>query len=617
MHYPDLMHLFCSMNQPNKRNKRRKIFIVLSAIGLLLIAAILYLYANLNKLLSDALLNAFNSNLISDVYELKFESLKVDPLNGNIRVKNVSLEPRKQPLNSYPYINSSFVLKTKSLTIMHVQLMTLLSENNLQLQEIEIEKPEVNVILDGEVNIFFPQKDTSTVRNNKSKKKFVDYYSLSKFQLSHAAFSGVNNLNGGNFTIRDFNIALTDIIIDQKTFHSIFYYKNFDMSIGEVSGHVKRGPFSTIYFRDFHLAVDSFNVDKTVDTLIYKFKDCRFAIRNVDLNTADSVLHIQMNAFDLSYKDSSITAGGISLKPNMTSAKLQEHLKFQKTDVAVSAGSLKISAINFDSLSRKKIVIGKLALDSVQASIYKDNTKMVDPEHLPGYPGPQIMTIPLPIRIDEIELSNLNLESIERKKDGVPAVVHLNKGSVHVKNFTNLKPEDELNVDLEAYIENKVKFNMKLDFSYAKPEIKINGHFGRFNLPEMNKVLAAYTPAKIDSGIADEINFSGLVTHTQSNVTMKFLYRGLKVDLQIKEKAKWKSDVLAFAANTYLSENNPPDSGSPPKIVKYKVERDMHKGFVNIIIKSALAGLKETMLLSGENKKAYKKKKKEMKEKDK
>jgi len=606
------------MDQPIKKKKRRRTFLkILSVIFVVLLGAGLYLYSNFNKLLSDALMNAFNSNVVSDVYELKFESLKVDPFNGNIKVMNVSFEPRKQPLSPYPYINSSFTLRTKSLKLMNVQLTTLIRENNLQLEKIEIEKPEVYVALDGEVNIFFPQKDTTTVQKNKSKKKFVEYYSLAEFRLSNAGFNGINNFNGGTFTIHDFNIALTDIIIDQKTINSKFYYKNFDMSIGEASGHVKRGPFSKIYFKDFHLAVDSFEVNKTIDTLIYKFHDCRFAIRAVDLNTSDSALNIKMNALDISYKDSSITAAGISLKPNKTFAEMQKDIKYQRTDVSVSAGAMKLSSIDFDAILRKRIFIGKLMLDSVHASIYKDNTKLVDPKHLPGYPGPQIASIPIPIRIDSLELSNLNLESIEVKKDGVPAIVHLNRGVVHAANFTNLKPEEELAVNLEAFIENKVKFDMKLGLSYSKPQLTFKGHFPRFYLPDLNKVLAAYTPAKIDSGIADDITFSGVASMTQSNGTMKFLYRGLILDMKLKEQAKWKSDVLAFAANSYLSENNPPDSGMPAKIVKYKVQRDKHKGFVNIIIKSAIAGVKETMLLSGENKKAYKKKKKAMKEKEK
>ena len=606
------------MDQPaQKRKGKKKLFIILSVILIFLAVAGIYLYSNFNKLLSDALLKSFNSNVISDVYELKFESLRVDPFRGDIRVLNVSLEPRKQPLNSYPYINSSFTLKTRSLKLLNVQLMKLLSENNLELEQIEIDKPEVDLQLNGNVRIFFPLKDTTKVQATENKKKFVDHYALKEFQLMHAAFNAVDNYNGGKFTIKDFNISLSDFVIDQKAGLDEYYYRNFELNVGEVSGLVQNGPFSSIHFQDLHLMVDSFKVNKTVDTLIYAFQDCQASIRELDLNTRDSVLHIGMNAFDLSYKDSSVTATGISLKPNKTFAELQKSLKFQKTDVSVSAGSLKITRINFNDFFRKRIFIGKLALDSVDASIYKDNTKRVDPEHLPGYPGPQIASIPVPLRIDSLVLTNLKLESIERKKDGTPAVVHLSRGVVHAWNITNLKPDGELTLKAEAFIEDKVKFDMKLGFNYAKPQINIKGHFGRFNLPDLNKVLAAYTPAKIDSGIADEISFSGIVNRTSSSGTMKFLYHGLKVDLQIKEKAKWKSAVVAFAANEYLSENNPPDSGMPAKVVKYNVQRDMHKGFVNIIIKSAIAGVKETMLLSGENKKNYKAKKKAMKEREK
>jgi hypothetical protein len=598
--------------------RRKKIILgILAGIVLLIGGVGYYYYSNLNRLLSDALLKSFNSNIISDVYELKFETLKVDIFQGSIRIKNVSVLPREQPLGSYPYINSSFSLRTKSLKLLNVELMTLINDNKLVLEKVIIEEPEVDLLLDGDVRLFFPLKDTSLVQKNKSNKKFVDYFALTEFRLTHASFHAVDNYNGGKFTIKDFNIDLADLVINQKTAHDEYFYKSFIMNIGEVAGHLNKGPFSSVFFKDFHLKVDSFKVDKTVDTLLYKFYDCNLAMYGLDLNTADSVLHIQMNSFGLTYKDSTILMGGIIVKPNYTFAEMQKHYKFQKTDVSVSVGSMKLSSINFDDLSRKKVFAGKLMLDSVDASIYKDNTKLVDPEHLPGYPGPQIASIPVPVKIDEVDVSQLHLESIEIKRDGIPAKVNLNRGTVHATGITNLKPDDELAVDIEAFIEDKVKFEVQLGFSYKEPQIKLKGHFGRFNLLDINKLIAAYTPAKIDSGIADDISFTGVITRTQSSGTMKFLYHGLVVDLHLKDKAKWKSDVIAFAANEYLNENNPAREGDPPKVVKYTVQRDMHKGFVNIIIKSALAGLKETMILTGENKKAHKAKKKAMKEKEK
>lgn len=86
--------------------------IALGVFILVLIAGFI-LYQNFNRLLSEALLRSFNSNIASDVYELKFEKLKVDLVEGSISVSDVLIQPRSAPLNQYPYINSSFRLKPK------------------------------------------------------------------------------------------------------------------------------------------------------------------------------------------------------------------------------------------------------------------------------------------------------------------------------------------------------------------------------------------------------------------------------------------------------------------------------------------------------------------------
>jgi hypothetical protein len=47
------------------------------------------------------------------------------------------------------------------------------------------------------------------------------------------------------------------------------------------------------------------------------------------------------------------------------------------------------------------------------------------------------------------------------------------------------------------------------------------------------------------------------------------------------------------------------------------VDRDMNKGFINIIIKFLLAGFKETVVMSKENRKTYKEEKKLFRKKNK
>src|SRR6185436_10372627 len=93
---------------PGVRRKFLKRLLWISGILLIIISGIsIYLYINLNRILSQALMNSFNSGAISDVYELKFEKLRVNFVLGNIQVQNVTLQPRQEPIRMYSYINSS------------------------------------------------------------------------------------------------------------------------------------------------------------------------------------------------------------------------------------------------------------------------------------------------------------------------------------------------------------------------------------------------------------------------------------------------------------------------------------------------------------------------------
>ena len=109
------------------------------------------------------------------------------------------------------------------------------------------------------------------------------------------------------------------------------------------------------------------------------------------------------------------------------------------------------------------------------------------------------------------------------------------------------------------------------------------------------------------------MTFSGTAYHTNSSGTMKFLYHDLDIDLKLKEKAGWKSSVLTWGANTALPSANP-SGDKPVRVVQFHVERKMNKSFINLVIKSLLTGMKETMIMSKENKQAYKEEKKKAKE---
>ncbi|MDI1323977.1 MAG: DUF748 domain-containing protein [Algoriphagus sp.] len=551
--------------------------------------------------------------MVSEVYELKFENLRINPFEGSISVFDVTLQPREKPLNSYPYINSSFRLKTDGLILESVDIMLLLESNKLDLKKISINKPEIYLDINSDNPTFFPFRDSTDV-SPAGKKKSLESYFLEEFQLVDASFNVTNSVKKREFRIQNFNISLQDLLVDHHSGEDLIFLKHIDLSLEKFTGNLKEDPLQHLSFSDFKIKLDSVDLQKNLDTLIYQFQDFTAGVDTLDIQTKDSLFHVTMTSFNLSYQDQSIKLRELSFKPNVSNAVIQKNYKFQHTQFSGTVGSLDILGVSFDSLIySNKIFIDEVLLDSVSAAIFKDNTKAKDLNHFPVYLGQTIAGIKTPIRIKQVKATNVNLTNEERKPDGTIAKVHITNATADVKNITNLAPNEELLLDAVAYLAEKVKVSLGLKFSYLNPQFSFEGGMSNFKLTDLNPIIQAYTPAKFTDGTADEIQFSGIAQRTSASGTLKFLYHDLKIDLKLQDQAKWKSSVITFGANTALLSNNPVSSDSPERVVKFKVERDVNKGFVNVIIKSILNGMKETMVMSKENRHDFNKAKKEAK----
>jgi len=254
-----------------------------------------------------------------------------------------------------------------------------------------------------------------------------------------------------------------------------------------------------------------------------------------------------------------------------------------------------------------------ITLDKVDASVFKDKTKPLDNNYFPAYPGQLIAGIPIPLMIKLIKAENVNIVSTERKPDGNIASVKIQRGTLHAENFTNLPTAKTLTLNADATIENKAHFSLSLVFDYLNPKFSFSGKVGNFNMPDLNTFIQSYIPVKIKEGKSDGITFSGNAYKKNSEGEMKFLFHDLNIDLEVSSKSKWQNSIITFSANTVLINSNSSAVGQPPRVVKFRAERDMNKGFINIILKSFFSGMKETMILSDAKRKAFKATKKKWK----
>jgi hypothetical protein len=607
------------IQQVKKKSRTKRIIIWILGVLLAIVGSVsIYLYSNYNRLLSDALLSAFDSSLFSDVYELKFEKLGVNLLTGNIQVYNVELKPREKPLVSYPYINSSLELRTKKVLLSNVDIPALLKTQRLRLDKIEIIEPEIELKLAGEKYIMFPFSDTTVVADKKTKKHPIKSYSLKEFALVNASFHSMNAAKQREATVKNLSIALKNLNIDQASGKDILSNKEVELSIGEISWRLHKDAIRFISIKDYELKLDSLNLENRPDTTIFHFANFSTGLKELDVQTGDSLFHLTLKSFKLSYRDSAIVLKGASFKPNISDAAMQRRFVWRAPVFAGTVGTIKLVGLNFDSLIyNKKILVDELEIDKAAVSIFTDQTKEVNPNKFPGYPGQQIGGLNIPLRIKKITGTNLTLINKERKPNGEQAQIHISIQNLHGQNITTFPSNQPLSVTADALIDNKAHVKLGLGFSYNEPRFSISARVKPFNLPDLNPLLRAYTPASIEKGRLDDLELNAVATRTGSTGSMKFLYSDLKLDVELKNQAKWKNDVLSSVGNAVLSSSNPPSPNKPPRVVQFNVDRDMNKGFINIIIKSLLAGFKETVVMSKENRKAYKEEKKLFRKKNK
>jgi hypothetical protein len=251
-------------------------------------------------LLSEALLKSFNSTIASEVYELKFENLRVNLIDRSIRVFNVTLLPREKPLHEYPYINSSFRLSTEEILLDSVHLRTLLQENKLSVKRISIIRPTVEMMLTGKRHIMLPFKDSIAVVPDSTKtgnnKGALKSFNLKEFRLEEAAFHIVNTSKQRELRITNFSISLRDLLLSQQPGEYSTSFNRVLLTLGHLTGTMQQDVFQSLDFKAFNVGIDSLDMKLTLDTLQYRFRNFSLGLHELDVQTADSLFHLSMQS---------------------------------------------------------------------------------------------------------------------------------------------------------------------------------------------------------------------------------------------------------------------------------------------------------------------------------
>ena len=588
--------------------------IILIVLVILIGSISFFTYQNLNNLIAEAIHKSYNKHAMSDVYELSFGKLSVNLFSGNIRLSDLRIQPVANPVKKYPYINSSFALKGGKLKLLKVNILDLLTQSKLQLEDIEISNPDIYVSINSEHPVMLPFSDSMAVDTTKSvnKKQFVTSFLLQNFILRGVKIEVIDSFKRSHYQMNDLNVSLKALFLDEKFGISKINSSHINIDFAGFSTTSDTIGLKMVKVNAFSLNIDFAAFTRTIDTFHFSFDDFRSEIIGWETHTKDSLYHAGADTIRLNYKEKSLKIKNVYFQPNIEMKAVAATFPFQKEIFSIAADQIEMNQVNFDSLIFKQhLLVDLINIDSADVTIFKNKTKPLNLKRFPEYFGQQLSAITIPITVKEVNTGNASLVYTEIKEDGNQATVRINDLNGKLSNITNLLPESEFEIQADATIENAAKVHLHMTFDYDQPEFEYEATVKSFDLGDLNTMIQAFSPAKIKSGKVDAITFDGKATRTKASGKMTFLYHDLVVEMQLKEQAKWKNSVISFAANTVLPSNNPAKPEEPHKTVVFQIDRDMNKGFMNVIMKSLFGGLKETVLPNKINQQAHKARMKE------
>ena len=178
--------------------------------------------------------------------------------------------------------------------------------------------------------------------------------------------------------------------------------------------------------------------------------------------------------------------------------------------------------------------------------------------------------------------------------------------NAEINNITSIKDslntEKELAINLKGKLNKKAALNLDISMPYNSynNSFSFSGQVGNAKFSDFNSAIYPALGAKIDLGELESVRFSvyGNPQGTKGNMTMR--YSDVEADFfKTNKKNKGeKNKTISWITNTVIATQNPTPKGKV-KTALIEFERVPYKGFGNLIWKSFMSGMINTMIPFG------------------
>jgi len=544
--------------------KRITAFVLVAIVTFILILAFiinLYWSPILASKVKEVVLKSSNG-----LYKVDFSSADLHVLRGTIVIFNINLRPDTAVYNlrkkEHLAPNNLVELRVKRLILSHIHPFKLYFQHKLEIGEIEVNEPELNISYQLNHTRDTVLKDNKTAWQKISRSLHsinIGKIMLGDVKLKYEDYSG-NKLAISE--LKQMNISASGLLIDSAT--------QTDKS-------------RLLYCREIVVELNDY-VGKSSNGL-YTYK-----IKHLKLSTQKSQLNIE----------------GFTLKPLNTEAFFA---KSKKEKFTARLDSLQLN--NFDFLTYHKyrtFTASKLSLNRGTIEVYGNpNHRKDSTDKVKSFPSFGLYKINADMKVDTVLLRHINVVYSEyNKKSFKTGTIYFDNTSGRILNVTTNKEALQKNnmctITLTSYFMNRGRLNADLAFNLAdkNKSFSYKGELGPMDLKDANSALIPLAMVKVTSGTLKQINFDVNADRYKARGKVKVLYNDLKVSIfkpdTVNDKLKRKTVETFFANLFILKHNNPDVTGGVPREIYVDYPRNATETpFFKFVWQTLLNGIKPSV----------------------
>ncbi len=520
--------------------------------GFLIIAGAIQLYLSffLDDQLKETAISRFHS-ATNDAYYLDIENLDLWIWGRQLKASGLTVSQKETEI-------SDLKVTLDELNISGIGFLKLLLNQELDLKQIELINPDIAITAAA--------KDTS---NNK-----VNLQDFSA-QLSKGVLNDLKSLSVPHLWVS--GLTLT--------------YDRADASVTPLLSLQN----SSIQLHNF--TVDSASLKKEQ---IFPLENITTTFRDIRYKTPDELYELNIDQLYLSSRDEQLSIQSVRLDPTLEKREFSLKKGHEIDRITTMIKQITGEKINFERLNRAEgLAINKIQIDTPDLDIYRDKRAPDPPPNYPPLPQEIIRSIPFPLSIDTLVISNGNIRYSERleeaEEEGFIEFANLASTFTKVTNIKEIWSEASPTLTAETDVMGKTKLYATFTFPMHSNEQQIKGNLEMMDMQPLNHALEPLAFVRVDDGVINGMDFKMRLGKDHADGQVLLRYKDLKISLLNEDlnKETFGKQVASLFANTFKVKTD--NNGEDIRTGKVNFERDEQKSVFNYWWKSLLSGLKSSI----------------------